>query len=209
LSFDVARQALHKASERIHEKFYGVRTAGWVSEESLGYTQGDGRVHYTPIPYSALKRLLSAVVPDPGKDVFIDWGSGMGRVLTLASTYAYRRVIGVEYSPALCAAAEQNLKTARVRRRCGEVNVLNVDAREFPIPDDASVMFFYNPFRGELLSEVVQRIHSSWLAHRRPLTFLVSNHAGFIEDTGSAGWLNSLSSWDAYPNTGCTVIRSL
>jgi len=179
-----------------------------MSEETLGFAEGDGRVHYTPLPYAALKALLSTVVPSSQKDVFIDWGSGMGRVMVLASTQPYREVIGVECSAVLCAAAEQNLKRARVTRRCGRVRLANTDAREFPIPEDASVMFFYNPFRGALLTEVVGHIRDSWMRNLRPITFLVANHADFIGDTGSEDWLNRVSSWSAYPHISCAVFRS-
>src|SRR5579863_927933 len=137
---DKFRQTIHSLSERAHEFTYGVRTAGWVSERSLGYSQGDGRVHYTPLPYAAIKRLLARVSPDPQKDVFIDWGSGMGRVLVMASTYPYRRVLGVECAEFLCSAARENIARARVVRKCSCIEIENADARDFRVPDDASVM---------------------------------------------------------------------
>ncbi len=180
-----------------------------MSEEALGYTKDDGQLHYSPLPYAPLKRLLSTVAPNKQKDVFVDWGSGLGRVVVLASAYPYREVIGVEYSPGLCAAANANLARARVTRRCGSVRIVNADARAFSIPKDATVMFFFNPFRGELLTEVVRHIHDSWRAHRRPITFLVSNHASFIADTGSEGWLVASSFWPAYPHISCGVIHTV
>ncbi len=195
-------------SERAHEIRYGIRTSGWITDDALGYTKGDGRMDYSPLPYAALKQLLSTVIPDKQKDVFVDWGSGLGRVVVLASTYAYREVIGVEFSPDLCAAANANLARARVKHRCGSTRIVNTDAREFAIPEDATVMFFFNPFRGELLTEVVRHIRDSWLAHPRPITFLVSNHASFIADTGSADWLVAASFWPAYPHISCGVIRT-
>ena len=197
LSSGTFRSLVHRASERIQEIRYGIKTTGWVSEEKLGFTPGDGRLHYTALPYASIKRLLSTVAPNSQKDVFVDWGSGMGRVLVLASAYPYRKVLGVEYSPDLCAAAERNLNQARVKRRCGSIGIINVDAREFLIPEDSSVMFFFNPFRGDLLTEVVRHIRDSWITHRRPITFLVSNHASFISSTGSEDWLKPLTTWQA------------
>jgi hypothetical protein len=195
-------------SERALEIRYGIRTSGWITEDALGYKKGDGRMDYSPLPYVALKQLLSTVMPGKQKGVFIDWGSGMGRVVALASTYPYREVIGVEYSPGLCATANANLARARVKQRCGSTRIVNMDAREFAIPEDATVMFFFNPFRGELLTEVVRHIRESWLAHPRPITFLVANHASFIADTGSADWLVASSFWPAYPDLSCGVIHT-
>jgi len=202
------RTVLHSASERFHELRYGVVTSGWKSEEDLGYKKGDGRVHYTPIPYLALKHLLSAVQPSRDRDIFIDWGSGLGRVLVLASAYPYREVIGVEASAPLCNFAKRNIARSRVERVCENIRVVNTDALDFDVPKDASVMFFYNPFRGELLTRVVRNIRQSWERYPRRITFLVSNHSGFIADTGSGDWLSISSEWSAYPNLGCAVIRS-
>ena len=209
LPFEKLRHCIHAVSEYVHELFYGIKTHGWISEKALGFQEGDGRVHYTPLPYFPLKRLLSSVAPDPRKDVFIDWGAGMGRIMVLAATCSYRRIIGVECAPSLCAIARENVRRARVPNKCADVQVINVDARIFEIPDDSTVMFFYNPFRGELLTEVVHRIYDSWTKHPRTITFLVSNHAKFIDDTGSSHWLREVETWQAYPNLGCRVIRSL
>ena len=86
--------------------------------------------------------------------------------------------------------------------------MIHADAREFPIPEDSSVMFFYNPFRGELLTDVVRNIRNSWVQRPRRITFLVSNHSGFIGDTGAEDWLEHVRTWPAYPHLSCTVIRS-
>lgn len=198
----------HRVSERVHELAWGIRTSGWMSEEALGYVRGDGRVHYTPIPYRALKKLLASVEPKARKGVFIDWGSGLGRVVVAASAHPYREVIGVEYSPELCASARENVDRARARRKTGAVRIVNVDAREFPVPRDSTVMFFYNPFRGGLLTDVVRNIRNSWAANPRRMIFLVANHADFIEDTDSGDWLRKTAAWSAHPDIGCTVFES-
>jgi tRNA/tmRNA/rRNA uracil-C5-methylase (TrmA/RlmC/RlmD family) len=208
MSWDQLRQMIQRVSERTQEIRYGIKTSGWTSEEALGYQKGDGRNHYTPLPYAAIKRLLSTVIPDKQKDVFVDWGSGLGRVVVLASTYSYREVIGVEFSPSLCVAAKSNLDRARIKQRCGSVRIVNMDAREFPVPADSTVMFFFNPFRGQLLTQVVKQIRDSWIDHPRSITFLVSNHADFIADTGSTDWLSPVSVWSTYPHISCSVIRT-
>ena len=46
---------------------------------------------------------------NPGQDVFVDYGAGKGRTVVLASTYQFKRVIGVELAPELAAIAEENL----------------------------------------------------------------------------------------------------
>ena len=141
--------------------------------------------------------------------MFIDWGAGMGRIMVLAATCSYRRIIGVECAPSLCAIARENVRRARVPNKCADVQAINVDARIFEIPDDSTVMFFYNPFRGELRPRWCIAYTIPRTKHPVTITFLVSNHAKFIDDTGSSHWLREVETWQAYPNLGCRVIRSL
>jgi len=207
-SLHSAKLLAQRFSEHVHELRYGIRTSGLITPKALGHADPDA-LEYSAVSYAPLKRLLATVIPDPQKDIFIDWGCGMGRVLTLASTYPYREVIGVELSTPLCGLAEQNLRRARVKRVCGKVTIANADALEYPIPDNASVMFFASPFRGELLRRVVLRIRDSWLKHPRLVTLLVFNQSEFVRDTGSADWLRRESVRKEFPRASSCVIRSL
>ncbi len=59
---------------------------------------------YIPTPYYKILKGLSFLksVMDPGKSVFIDIGSGAGRVLFVAALEGFRYVLGIELSRSLC-----------------------------------------------------------------------------------------------------------
>jgi SAM-dependent methyltransferase len=96
----------------------------------------------------------------PG-DVFLDLGSGKGRVVLLASRYPFARVIGVEISEVLTAVARRNLGADRHRRRCGSVELVTADALDYPIPDEVTVVYMYNPVRGATFDAVIAALIAS------------------------------------------------
>jgi tRNA G46 methylase TrmB len=56
-------------------------------------------------------------------DVFVDVGSGMGRVVLQAARYSFRKVIGVEISETLHGIAWENIDRNRQRLRCGDIEL--------------------------------------------------------------------------------------
>lgn len=117
-------------------------------------------VHYQAVSYSDMRELLRLLVIGPS-DVFLDYGSGMGRAVCLAATYPFKTVIGVEISAELCGIARRNLSHARGKLLCGDVRILEGDAADYQIPDEASVFFFFNPFYGSVLARVLDNIARS------------------------------------------------
>ena len=92
--------------------------------------------------------------------VLVDYGCGLGRTLLFASTLTFKKIIGVELSPMLCAAATKNLEQHYIRQHKTqpEWRVVNIDARRFDIPDDANIFYFFNPFDTVVLAEVIDMI---------------------------------------------------
>src|SRR5262245_37566835 len=76
------------------ERAFGIETNEQVALQELGLAASD-RVDYDPSPWLALRRILPkrAVTSN---DVFIDFGSGKGRVVIQAAMYPFRKVIGIE-----------------------------------------------------------------------------------------------------------------
>jgi SAM-dependent methyltransferase len=94
-------------------------------------------------------------------DVFVDFGCGKGRVLQQAAKRPFRRVIGVEISPALAAAARRGLAARRSRRRGPDVQVVVSDAADFRVPDDMTIAYLFHPFRDETLDAVLRNVVDS------------------------------------------------
>jgi hypothetical protein len=101
---------------------------------------------------------------------FIDFGSGKGRALLLASEFPFKRILGLEFSPELHRIAEENIRRYRSpKQECQNIQSVNVDFTNFVMPPEPSFLFFFNPCRGRVLSEVVAGVGRSLMAHARPL----------------------------------------
>ncbi|MGW0808381.1 class I SAM-dependent methyltransferase [Nonomuraea sp. NPDC002799] len=143
----------------LYERRYGVRTADRVDLADFGL-DGEERVSYIAFNWRGLRKALPMSEVSE-RDVFMDFGSGMGRVIVEASRYPFARVIGVELSEELTEIARENVANMRVRRRCGDIELVVSDALDYDIPDDVTVVFFNNPFRGKTFGEVADRLIAS------------------------------------------------
>ena len=179
---------LERVSGRVLDWRLGIETRGYFPPQQLGIGDPNAQA-YTPSLYPYAWKLLRMAQFVPHQDAFLEFGCGLGRVLVLASRYPYSQVLGVESSAFLCARARRNLQKATARQRCGSVTVVQSDARDFQVPDNATVVYFYNPFRGETLRKVIANVAESYQRRPRPLQLLVCNCADLIELTGSASWL--------------------
>lgn len=169
----------------LFERRYGVRTADFVRLEEFGLAHQD-RVYYSPANWRTLRRTLPR--HEVGEhDVFIDLGSGMGRmVLEAASRYPFKRVIGVELSKELNDIARENVTNTRLRLRCKDIDLVRSDVLDYEIPGDVSVVFLNNPFRGEIFAAVIERLIASVDRSPRPVTVIYFNpvEEAFLLGTG-------------------------
>lgn len=156
--------ALRDAGTRLLERRHGIETAGRVELEELGLA-GKDRVYYKPTEWLTLPRILPRREVAES-DVFVDFGSGLGRVVYQAANYPFRRVVGIELSDQLNAVARRNIERNRDRLRCQEVELVTTDVLDYEIPDDVTVAFFANPFQGETFATVIERLLAS--VDRRP-----------------------------------------
>lgn len=141
------------------ERWLGIETAEEVGLAEFGLDAEDRR-GYEPSGWLDLRRILSKdEVGD--EDVFIDFGSGKGRIVLAAAGYPFRKVIGVELSDELNRVAEANVARRRPRLVCRNIELVTADATEYAIPDDVTVAYFYNPFVGPAFAKVIQRLLDS------------------------------------------------
>lgn len=147
--------------------FEGVRGLDTTTVVRLADVNEDdkGRSNYIPSGWATLKHLTS-IRPLRPDDVFLDIGSGKGRVVFLAATHPVKRVIGVELSAALHEIARQNLSRVRKWLACKDIEFACSDATTFEIPDDVTIVYFFNPFVGPPFMKVIDNIGES--LRRRP-----------------------------------------
>jgi SAM-dependent methyltransferase len=144
-------------SERWNDWRLGIHTNAF--RPLPGAFQAPERKEYTPISYRHLLPRLGRLPAGPD-DVFLDYGCGYGRVVVAAAQRPYRSVIGVELVPEFAAVARENVQGAK-GLTCRDVRILQADATAFELPDDVTVLHFFNAFRGAVLDAVVDRIRES------------------------------------------------
>jgi len=161
--------------DRAFDSRHGVDTGGIIQLNSL---QIDGTTWHEGTPYWAIDpdiftRLVGSIDVRHQDFTFIDFGSGKGRAVLLASEFPFKRVIGVEFSPELDQIAKQNLRAFRSEtRQCLEIELVCADALQYPLPLCPLVCYFYNPFGREVMAGVVARIAESYRAHPREIYIL-------------------------------------
>ena len=188
-----ARRALEYA---LFDRRFDVDTDGFVTLAELGVAEADCN-DYKPAKYLSLRRILPPrEVTD--EDVFIDFGSGKGRVvLQAAFSYPFRRVYGVELAEELHRIALHNVEVNRDRLRCRDVRLTLSDVLDYEIPDDVTVAFFYNPFGGEVFETVIRRLLDSVDRHPRPLRVVYGNprEEEMLLRTGRFRQIRALRGW--------------
>jgi hypothetical protein len=155
---------------------YGVDTDGrfdgWTYLSDLDIASPnwiDGN-DYAAIEPERFRRVLSSFNIVFEDFTFIDFGSGKGRALLLASEFPFRRILGLEFSTELHRAAEGNIRRySSATQKCRNIRSLNVDFANYVLPAEASVLFFFHPCRTRVLSEVVTGIGLSSRSYPRPL----------------------------------------
>ncbi|HEY7820463.1 MAG TPA: class I SAM-dependent methyltransferase [Vicinamibacteria bacterium] len=132
-------------------------------------TRGYSDLRYEPTPADVFHEMIAMLPFDARDFVFVDFGSGKGKVLMLAAHYPFRRVVGVELWEDLHRIALENLASFRERADCAaEVSSLRMDAADFPLPEEPLVLYFFNPFPEEVLARVLSNLEESlaWAPRR-------------------------------------------
>jgi SAM-dependent methyltransferase len=153
------------AENHIFDLLLRVSTRETVITESSIFVAGGENCPYSGSQSLPVRRALKNLAPGPS-DVFVDLGSGKGKVLLIAGRLPYRRVIGVEVDEELSRYSRHNISRARRWLRAQEVDSVTASALDWPIPDETSVVFMFNPFIGHNFRAAVSQIFESY--DRRP-----------------------------------------
>lgn len=121
---------------------------------------------------------------------FVDFGCGKGRALAVAAHYGFKHIKGIEFAPALCAKANENIN--RIQPLYTEVDFLIFcdDALKYEVTNDDKVFYFFNPFDEIIMLSVVKNITQSlrqfprevFVIYINPLHEEIFLSAGFQEE---------------------------
>lgn len=148
-------------------------TGEQVELRELGLDRPERR-RYEASGWFYLRRALRGVRVTP-EDVFVDFGSGKGRVVIQAARLPFGRVVGVELAPELTEMARANVEAMRPSLACQEVELVTADATEYEVPDDMTIAYLHNPFGGEAFRKVIDNIVRSLDANPRPFRLIYVN----------------------------------
>jgi Histone methylation protein DOT1 len=145
--------------QRLFERGELIETASEARLEDYRLDDPE-RVRYVATGRFVLPRVLRRIGVGPD-DVFIDFGSGKGRVVYQAAQFPFKRVIGVEIAEELNRIARYNVDHNRDRLACGDVELVTADAVGYQVPDDVTVAYFYHPFEGQTFARVIDNLVAS------------------------------------------------
>jgi SAM-dependent methyltransferase len=130
----------------------GTKTVGTVMLRRLRIRSPNKSVgvRYEPVDPVTFAQAIRYI---PKTGTFVDLGCGKGRALILAHRAGFRKLIGVEFSPALAAACRTNLAVLGI-----EAEIVECDAADFVFPDESCVIFMYNPFGREVLEQIMPKL---------------------------------------------------
>ena len=133
---------------------YDVKTCGNAGQEdTLSF-------NYAPSPYLHIMQLIENYHLGRG-DHLVDFGCGKGRVVLVAASYPCDMISGVDINAELCELLTQNLKTSKIEKRCGNIEINNIDARRFSITEDMNKFYFFEPFHLKILIYILNNIMQS------------------------------------------------
>jgi Histone methylation protein DOT1 len=171
---------------------HGVQTRNELQSHSLEIDSPNREhgTHYSPTHPKFMRTVLQRLPIEHKQYCFVDYGSGKGRVLLVAASYPFQRIVGVEYARELHEIAKRNLERYRGRRACKTIELVHADALAFEIPHNPLVIFMFNPFRPPVLGPLMEKIGNSllecprdaWLIYASPFhTSLISNPFTLVE----------------------------
>lgn len=195
--------------DRTLDRRFNISTVEQVPTSELG---GEQSLQKHAIQYQPTSSLDLVVVLDRlsrqvnlRKFSFVDFGSGKGRVILMASEFPFQSVMGVEFSAALHEMARKNISSFRnPRQMCCDVIPVCQDAREFQLPDGPIIAFFFNPFDAVIMNCVLNNIEESVQRANRVFFCIYHNpvHRRLLDEsafwTEVSGWPIEREQWAIY-----------
>ncbi len=191
------RQTLRKIPEflgrqrslRRFDRRYNTRTSDVRPidlEEVIG---GDARHSSThmPTPQEHFDQMVASLPVSRDELVFVDVGSGMGRVVLYASTLGFKRVIGVEFSRRLHEVAVRNVQVfRRAHPEMLPVELVCADALTLELPRQDTLLYFHQPFDRETFERFMEHLARSLEAAPRSvlLVYYEPRHETAIQESG-------------------------
>ena len=180
-------RSLALRAERRFDRRFGTETRSLYDRAvtdapSASVADGNG---YEATSRGALRLIVRSATKRPQDWVFMDIGSGKGRVVITAATMGFRATIGVEHSPSLARIAEENIEVfRRSYPSAPPLQSIAGDATTIELPAEPLFVFLYNPFGEATTAAFLENLARSLRATPRPVVvaYLNPRHAPLFDD---------------------------
>lgn len=165
--------------DNYYEKYFNVNTKGMISIEDLGITNNEAK-DYQTLHYKHIFNVLNKLPVDKNNRILLDYGCGKGRVIIATAAYEFKKIIGIEIS-SIVDIAKNNIDKMK-HRKTNNIELKQCDAQHFSVPSDVNIIYFFNPFMGSVLENVIRNIHSSYIDTQRKIYIIYFNNDHFDRD---------------------------
>lgn len=159
------------------EKKYKIQSTGFNTLEKLEVISNNKEAAYIyqPVNYYMLEKAFDYLMRQQPNGGVVDFGSGQGRILSVAAAYGFTQISGVEFSPDLCEVSNENME--RVKNSYPEINVeiFCGDATIYPVKKNDNHFIFFNPFDERVMLPVIKNILRSIKENPRDIFILYFN----------------------------------
>lgn len=174
--------------EKKYETQLGINTHSIVNLDKLTLAgeASSQQHHYQGASYFVLFTILNRL-PETVKSLpFVDYGCGKGRALFVAEQCGFTHLIGVDIAKELIEQAEENNKRYHKKNEQSIIRFEFHDATTWPIPENAAVFYFFNPFGAGIMKTVLQTIIESYYKQPREIYCIYLNpiHKEVFETLG-------------------------
>ncbi len=200
------RSLSHRAGIRFHEWRLGIYTETVIELGELGI-HNDECKYYSATGYTSIHEIVRVLGINPRNHVFLDFGAGLGRAMILAAMHPFRRVLGVEISRELSERAEKNFARCKRKLRCQQLEIATCDATIYQIPSDVTIVYFNNPFFGQILDAVMANLRGSLEVAPRELQIVCNlpERSAFESQIAGYDWLHLQRHFTLSDNRRCFI----
>jgi precorrin-6B methylase 2 len=155
------------------DNYYRIDTEIRIELSSLGIDDNIGHRHEsTSIRH--ITKIMKTLNISEG-DVFLDVGSGKGRVLLVAGRYPFKKIIGVDVSSEINKICQENVRRMKSKLKCNNIQTITSNAANFKIPKDITHVYFFNRFGLNVMKSVIDSIYNSITNYPRKIVLIYYN----------------------------------
>ncbi len=195
-----ARLALEDRKSRAYDARHHVET---TREEKLGEmgVAADavkrGNSLYRVTWGWLIEKAFARLDIDAARYTFIDYGSGKGKAMLMASDRPFKQILGLEYAKGLHDIAEKNCRTYRSpSQKCHVLKPIHTDVLDFNPPPGPLVCFMCNPFDEATLRALFKKWRARHDAGEKDIRILYLNMRNILEQAEvlkEQDWLSPLA----------------